>query len=229
MNAMHNMLSDVGKRCKNVVHKHAIQELGQITDPTTARDTPEHRVVLEELLLLLGMLLQLCPCLHILEAATRDAHKTEMQRVHPPLQHGEGVSGIVHEVKLCDNANGPVSLRVHFSRNCQCIRCREVRITSYDSQDQTSRVLDMRQHQLPDVPFYVGRLITDGHSSDPRQVNESEVDDPGRRDTENDRLVRYHLSGATDALRFTHNFFPNFVEIVELLPRSVLELTPLSV
>ena len=121
-----------------------------------------------------------------------------------------------HQVDLCQNANGPGSLRIHFPRHFQPFRVGQVYVCCRNSENDTGRFRNVFEEHIPYLLFNVAWLVADWNLGDTGKIDQCQCENMWRVYAQINRKWGY--SGVATSFRFrvTNNLVPNLGEVVEL-------------
>lgn len=109
--------------------------------------------------------------------ATDNANVTESQWVHLALNDIDTVSSLVHQINLCQHANGTFTLGVNPARQLQSVRVRQVLIGRGHSHDNCCAFAGVAVAEVEDLAFDVVGLASLGDFRHTWKVNKGQIDD----------------------------------------------------
>jgi hypothetical protein len=151
-----------------------------------------------------------------------DAHKTETKLDFLIHDHLLSVGTSVHNINLGDNTNGTDTLGVKLTRHLQTIRCCHICIGRHHTKDDCAGVRHISVGHSTSNFFNIVWLISDGNTSDTRQINKSQIGTSMRVHLKNDRLVNDVLVCTTHLVGQVNDVVSNFLEVGELFALDLI-------
>mmetsp|Transcript_16802 Transcript_16802/g.51623 ORF Transcript_16802/g.51623 Transcript_16802/m.51623 type:complete len:642 (-) Transcript_16802:357-2282(-) len=217
-------LLDIGQRVADVVHEDLVEHARHVLGAAARQHVPVHRVVPEELRLLLLRLGDLLAVVDVALSAIDDADVAEAQGDDAVLEHLRRVRAGVHEVQLGDDAHRAGALGIHLARHLERVGVGEVRVPGGNREDDGVGVLDVLHAHVVDLELNVRRLVAHRHLGDPGQVHEREVEHGGAVDAQRDGLRADALVAPGGAVRLALDLLTDLLKVVDLVVRAVQEL-----
>lgn len=150
---------DVGQTLANMRHEGRVERLCEKLSPAARRDVAVGGVVLEKVRLSLQSLLHGLVALDILLGSINHANEAQLQRVDASRQNIKGVCAVVHEINLCEDANGSAAERVDMAGEFQGFRVDNVDVCGRDGENNAVGLGNVLGNESSGLLFNVGRLI----------------------------------------------------------------------
>jgi hypothetical protein len=206
---------------------YQVQLACKIWGTTVRRFVAVCLVVLEELPLVLERIGDRLLILDIPLSSVHNWDITQPQRNDATGENVDNVCSIVHQVDLGQHTDCPLSFGVNFSCELQTIRVGQIGVCGGDCQYDGIGFANLLHDHFSNLSLNVPWLISNRHLCQTGQVNQCERKDVGRVDPQVDGRWRNTRIATSLGFCLPYNFFPNLIEIMELLAGNVQELAPL--
>mmetsp|Transcript_5727 Transcript_5727/g.16369 ORF Transcript_5727/g.16369 Transcript_5727/m.16369 type:complete len:487 (+) Transcript_5727:798-2258(+) len=183
------------------------------------------RVTLEERQLVLARRLHAEVVVNVLLPAVDHGHPPVLQPHRPPVKHLPCVGSPVHDVQLRQHTDGALASRIHFARQVQRIRGRQIGIGGGHCKNNGVLTLDVCAGHVFQVLHNGLWLPIDRHLCKTRHINHGQVGHVGGVDGQLNWIRGHrlpHFAQVTDGLLL--NLPPDVIETSELAWPSVQEL-----
>mmetsp|Transcript_16929 Transcript_16929/g.41237 ORF Transcript_16929/g.41237 Transcript_16929/m.41237 type:complete len:206 (+) Transcript_16929:1554-2171(+) len=183
----------------------------------------------EELLFLLETFTNTEISIDILLSSVDNTNVSTLQGNQLVLEDFRSICARIHQVKLCQNTNSSVSIRVSGLSKLQSIAVGNISVCGSNSQNDCVGVRNKLKEHLVNLLLNVLWLITNRNLGHSWQIHQCQCKDTGRVDLEVNRIVADTLVVSGKTIGLSNNLFANLPELVELLTRHVQKFSPFRI